>query len=385
VKNKRFVLFSLLVLASMILTACGGKVTEVLVTEPPAPATEAPTTAPEPTPSLNVSIAAFDGAALSVPDCDYGGWFKSIEAANEYTVTVRLCRPDPAFLSKIALPAFSIYPSGWIESTAENGMRTAEGLEHPIGTGPYMMGGWKRGESITLTANPDYWGGMPAVQTLVIRWEADFATRLADLQAGIVDGIDNVRPGDYETVRRDPLLSLLERPTRDSLNLDIPSLFASLPNTAHEPSAVAYRADVIHPQASPLGYELFYLSAPGDRDVFVWIQTTEPSSLFCADEAEGDALRVCAQAVESLYAYEINGTTVKPALAESCAPNADLTVWVCALRQDVTFHDGSTFDAFDVVATFNMGLNIGSPFHAGHTNLWEYYEYLWGLMKKPGG
>jgi len=72
-------------------------------------------------------------------------------------------------------------------------------------------------------------------------------------------------------------------------------------------------------------------------------------------------------------------------LAESCTPNADLTVWTCTLRKDIKFHDGSTFDAYDVVATFNMGLNIGSPFHVGNTNLWEYYDLLWGLMKKPGG
>ena len=42
-----------------------------------------------------------------------------------------------------------------------------------------------------------------------------------------------------------------------------------------------------------------------------------------------------------------------------------------------------TFDANDVVATFTMGLDASSPFHVGNTNLWEYYDYLWGLMNKP--
>jgi hypothetical protein len=31
-----------------------------------------------------------------------------------------------------------------------------------------------------------------------------------------------------------------------------------------------------------------------------------------------------------------------------------------------------------------MGLNIASPTHVGNTGVWEYYDYLWGLMKKPG-
>jgi ABC-type transport system substrate-binding protein len=72
-------------------------------------------------------------------------------------------------------------------------------------------------------------------------------------------------------------------------------------------------------------------------------------------------------------------------LAESCTPNDDLTVWTCVLRQGVTFSDGSAFDAADVVATFNMGLNIASPTHVGNTGTFFYYDYLWGLMKKPGG
>ncbi len=81
---------------------------------------------------------------------------------------------------------------------------------------------------------------------------------------------------------------------------------------------------------------------------------------------------------KSLYGYEINGTAVEPVLAESCEPSADLMVWVCTLRQGVTFHDGSTFDANDVVATFIMGLDASSNFHVGNTNLWEYYDLLSG-------
>ena len=127
---------------------------------------------------------------------------------------------------------------------------------------------------------------------------------------------------------------------------------------AHGGSAAAYRADVENPQASPLTSEVFAYSKPGDRDVFVWMQNAEPN------------------------VYQVNGTDAEPALAESCEPNEDSTVWVCTLRQGVKFHDGSDFDSSDVVATFDMGLNPFSPNHKGNTNLWEYYDYLWGLMWK---
>jgi len=56
------------------------------------------------------SPAAFEGKTLAAPDCDYGGFFKSIEATDQYTVTFTLCKPDAAFLSKIAFSPFAIYP-----------------------------------------------------------------------------------------------------------------------------------------------------------------------------------------------------------------------------------------------------------------------------------
>jgi len=59
--------------------------------------------------------------------------------------------------------------------------------------------------------------------------------------------------------------------------------------------------------------------------------------------------------------------------------------WTCHLRQGVTFHDGSPFDANDVVATFTMGIDASSPLHQGNTNQWEYYGYLWGLINVPPG
>jgi len=121
---------------------------------------------------------------------------------------------------------------------------------------------------------------------------------------------------------------------------------------------------------------------PGGRDTFVWMQNAEPISLFCADETDGESLRACEQVTEALMSYEVGGTDVKPSLATECTPNEDLTVWTCALRQGVKFHDGSAFDANDVVASFTMGLDTGSPLHVGNTNAWEYYSYLWGLIER---
>ena len=153
---------------------------------------------------------------------------------------------------------------------------------------------------------------------------------------------------------------------------------------AHGGNAAGYLAAVQNPQASPLTEERFALSDSG-KDALVFMQNAEPISLFCADETDGESLRGCTQMIEGLYAYTINGTGTEPALATSCDANADLTVYTCHLRQGVKFHDGTSFDANDVVATFTMGLDASSPLHVGNTNSWEYYTNLWGLMNVPPG
>ena len=78
------------------------------------------------------------------------------------------------------------------------------------------------------------------------------------------------------------------------------------------------------------------------QDQLVWMQNAEPSGLYCADETDGEALRVCEQIDESLLAYEVGGTETVPALATDYESNDDLTEWTFTLREGVKFHDGSS-------------------------------------------
>ena len=55
------------------------------------------------------------------------------------------------------------------------------------------------------------------------------------------------------------------------------------------------------------------------------------------------------------------GTAAIPALATECKPNAELTTWTCTLRDGVTFADGATFDANDVVATYAAQWDTEEP------------------------
>jgi ABC-type transport system substrate-binding protein len=152
---------------------------------------------------------------------------------------------------------------------------------------------------------------------------------------------------------------------------------------AHGGSGVAWHADNEGGHSSPLSNEQMSVISPGSDDQLVWMQNGEPGGLYCADESDGEALRVCEQIKESLYAYDVGKTDAVPALAEECVPNDELTVWTCTLREGVTFHDGSTLDANDVVLSYAVQWDAEHPLHVGRDGSFTYFQALWGFLNPP--
>jgi ABC-type transport system substrate-binding protein len=113
------------------------------------------------------------------------------------------------------------------------------------------------------------------------------------------------------------------------------------------------------------------------------MQNAEPIGLYCADESDGESLRACDQIQEALYGYEIGGTAPIPALAEECTPNTDGTLWTCNLRQGVTFHNGATFDANDVVLSYAVQWDAEHPLHIGRDGSFTYFSALFGSFLNP--
>lgn len=73
---------------------------------------------------------------------------------------------------------------------------------NPIGTGPFVLKSWIQGSSVTLEANPTYWGGpghgvfpKPSLSTVVIRFVTSGTTREEDIRTGAaqVVAVDSTR------------------------------------------------------------------------------------------------------------------------------------------------------------------------------------------------
>lgn len=226
-----YTLLAFVIAMSMILAACAQATEAPQVSQPiatpeqaeptqePAAPTEVPPTVP-PTEALPTatSAPAYEVLKYEAPDCTYGGNVKSIESLDEFTVKVTLCASDPAFLAKIAVPAFSIFDADYL---AEVGGDAAKIAENPVGSGPYVLKEWVRGDHLTFEPNPNYWGEPAKNKTFILKWNKESAARLLDLQSGNVSGIAEVTADDVPVIQADANLALSPRVINNFLYLGV--------------------------------------------------------------------------------------------------------------------------------------------------------------------
>jgi peptide/nickel transport system substrate-binding protein len=152
---------------------------------------------------------------------------------------------------------------------------------------------------------------------------------------------------------------------------------------AHVGSAGAFRTDVMGATVTATTSERFTRVVPGDRSQFVFMQAARPAGLYCPDEIDEAALRVCAQVAEPLYRFDLPEPKLSPALAEGCRPDKRQMTWTCTLRQGVRFHDGATFDANDVVLSFAVQWDAANPLHRGRTGAFQAFRDRFGGFLNP--
>jgi peptide/nickel transport system substrate-binding protein len=70
------------------------------------------------------------------------------------------------------------------------------------GSGPYKLQSWKPNESVTLVSNPDYYGGAPAMERVIVRHVQESATQRLMLERGDIDVARNLNPEDIAGARK---------------------------------------------------------------------------------------------------------------------------------------------------------------------------------------
>lgn len=114
---------------------------------------------------------------------------KRVEAVDERRVRLYTKSPDPILDRKLA-EVFMMAPSGFQGGTLK-----------PIGTSPFRVKDYVKGDRLSLEAVKTSWRGVPALQEVIIRVMPESATRMAALRTGEIDMVHNLPPDQAAPLR----------------------------------------------------------------------------------------------------------------------------------------------------------------------------------------
>ena len=134
-----------------------------------------------------------------VPSRPFLGTIEKVEVIGPLKVRVTTKQPGPLIGRRLA---------GWGAQIISKRAFQAAGSWNawgraPVGTGPYKVKQLKCGESITLVAHDDYWGGRPPAASVKFLIVPEIAARMAGLAAGDYDLITEVPPDQFKTIEAD--------------------------------------------------------------------------------------------------------------------------------------------------------------------------------------
>ncbi len=130
---------------------------------------------------------------------------RKVEKVGPLQVKVTLSQSDPTFLSCLVMAHTYI-----ISKEAAEKAGPKEYKRHPVGTGPFQFVDWLKEDHITLKRFDDYWGENALLKRLVFRVIKEPSTRMLELQAGRVHGMEYPDPENLAMIAADPNLKLLE-------------------------------------------------------------------------------------------------------------------------------------------------------------------------------
>lgn len=140
--------------------------------------------------SADTVAAAINRAFVPDLNCGIKGFIfndedLTAEAVDDLTVRVKSTQPDPILPLRLSFLQIGASP----DETKQDA---------PVGTGPYQLGTWDRGQQIILEANDSYWGDAPSIEEVRYVWRSESSVRANMVQTGEADLTLGLAPQDAD-------------------------------------------------------------------------------------------------------------------------------------------------------------------------------------------
>jgi peptide/nickel transport system substrate-binding protein len=139
---------------------------------------------------------------------DANGQVEGLSAPDDTTVVVELAQPWAPFLSDVAMFNMSVISKAFAEGNEERL------VEECMGTGPFALAEWRKGEQLRLVKNTNYWEeDLPLLDEVVVSVVPDDNARILQLQGGELEAMMDVPFSRVPELQQDPNLKVYQFPS----------------------------------------------------------------------------------------------------------------------------------------------------------------------------
>jgi peptide/nickel transport system substrate-binding protein len=174
--------------------------------------------------NLRKGVKFSNGKAMTASDVKFSidqdtksgaaGWgfinaaIKTVTAVNPSTVQITVSHPWAPLIADLSLFSNGIIPDNY------GGKTEAAFYQAPVGTGPFVWDYWKKGQSLKLTKNPDYWQkGLPYLSSVTWTVVPDANTRKLQLQGNQIDIDDTPDWSTFASLKATPGVNAMTFPS----------------------------------------------------------------------------------------------------------------------------------------------------------------------------
>ena len=130
-----------------------------------------------------------------------------VEAVDDLTVKFTTAKPKANMLGMVV----PIVPKHIWSRIAPKAAETSFQNKPPIvGTGPFQVTEFKKGDFVRLTANKQYWRGAPLIDEVIFQYYTNADTMVQDFKSGAIDACWGLPEAQFKPLRQDPSLKAID-------------------------------------------------------------------------------------------------------------------------------------------------------------------------------
>ncbi len=141
---------------------------------------------------------------------DYVKFIEKVEATDDTTVVFTCSKPKANMLG-LWIP---ILPEHiWSKVSPKEVENKFKNSPPIIGSGPFQVVEWKKGEYVRMVANKDYWRGAPKIDEVIYQTYQNADTMAQDLKTGAIQSGWNIPAAQFDPLNNEPDLESIKAVT----------------------------------------------------------------------------------------------------------------------------------------------------------------------------